>query len=138
QRGSTRTGINLDLDLFYTKRRQACPLTPTDLVHSLFPDSVGALFSKQLNLVTIRVLDKRQNGTTVFHRTRFTGDLATFLTNPVASGINILYRQRHMAVAIAKIVLRRIPVVGQLNGRAISFILITDKGQREAAFRVIL
>src|SRR5699024_3213498 len=90
----------------------------------------------ELDFIAVRILDKGNNSSAVFHRACFTDNVAAIVFDFVTSGIGIFYLNGNMAVPVAQIVGRGIPVIGELDNSAFAFLLITDKGQSKATIRI--
>src|SRR5690606_338108 len=69
-------------------------------------------FIQQLNLVTIRVLNKCQHRRPMLHRSRLPHHFAPQLFNLFTGGIHILHPNGDMAKAITDLIRRGIPIVG--------------------------
>ena len=74
----------------------------------------------------------------MLHRAGFTHNLAAFGAQLIAGGVSVVNGQCNMAKSVTQLVAARIPVVCQLNYGTFTFIALADKGQREAAFRIVL
>src|SRR5207245_5633811 len=91
----------------------------------------------QLDLVAVGILDKRDFGSTEFHRSRLAHNIDAALLELGALLIDILDANREMAKGRPLIVALLAPIVCQLDYGAVFLRVVTDKGQCKFAAREI-
>src|SRR3954447_3613180 len=98
----------------------------------------GRLFLYELDLVAVRVFNKCNHGGAMLHGPCFSSNLAPTPFHLLASLISIVYFNCDMPIGRSQIIPICIPVMRQLQYRAVGFILVTHKCQCKPAFRVVL
>src|SRR5690625_2845889 len=101
------------------------------------PSVDAALALDQFNLVTVRILDKGDDGRAVLHGTGLAHDIAAPGLDFFTGRIGVVDFDGDMTVAIAKVVAGRVPVVRQFQDGTFIFVLVSDKCQREAAVGIV-
>src|SRR5690625_1150630 len=92
----------------------------------------------QFDLVAIRILYKGNNGGAVLHGTSLAPSLAPFAFELGAGGVGVLDLNGTMTRTLAEAVGAWVPVMGELDDRPFTFLLITCKCQGETAVRIII
>src|SRR5665647_1211239 len=100
-------------------------------------DRFNATFLDELYFVAIRIFDKRDDDSTVFHRASLAHHFSAGLFNKFTGLVGIIHFKRNMAVGIADVITCGIPVVRQLNGAMLVFTAVANKSQRKFSIGII-
>src|SRR5690606_32472907 len=74
---------------------------------------VGAFLAlDELYLIAVRVFHEGNDSGAVFHGASFADDLASTLANAVTGGVGIRHLDGNVAVRVAQLVFRSVPVMG--------------------------
>src|SRR5260370_10297237 len=77
------------------------------------PRRASRMLLDQLDLIPIRIFNKRDHRRSAFHRTGFARDLATRLADTIASCRGVVYFQRNVPIGGTQVVLAGATVGGQ-------------------------
>jgi hypothetical protein len=86
----------------------------------------------------VRVSDKRDNSRTVLHGPCLPHNRPALFLDLGACGIRVINLNRQVPKRITQIVRLGIPIVSQLDNRAIFLIFIPNKRKRKLALRIII
>src|SRR5579862_5236643 len=99
-----------------------------------FRDAEGRrlLLLYQFDFVAVGILDERDGGGAMLHRTRLAHDVDALLFEVGASFVDVVDAERDVSVGAAEVVLRSAPVPGQLDDRVVLLVAVTDEGDRKS------
>src|SRR5208283_3466759 len=87
----------------------------------------------QFDLVAVGILDERDGGRAMLHRSRLAHDIDALLLQVGAGSIDVVDAECDMSVSGADIVLRGTPIPGQLDDGGIFLVAVADEGEGELA-----
>src|SRR4051794_2114083 len=89
----------------------------------------------QLDLVAGGILDERDHGLAMFHRSWLTHDPVAERSHPIACGLDVVGADRDVSERIAKGVVRVVPVVRELEDRVRVLVSVPHEAECELPLR---